>query len=220
MAGRTLGAMVAFAANTFAGITSTVRIPTGTCIPNIVAIGPEITGLTMGSYASLYPAMLNTPTEPTQILPSSSTSIQSSPTSVVTPTSTAADYLFEVKRSTSVILRDVDNGTSYLGAGGLETSACDQGEIFTLQDNALSSDGLWVSAAPNISWKPFAVSAPKGVMVTNFTLVDRYLTWTNEGFNGGVADFCSLDGTVLVVFNGIAPPDCVAVELLAITTGM
>ena len=127
--------------------------------------------------------------------------------------------MFLVRPQTSLISRAVDYETSYVGAGGRQTSICEQGEIFTLQDNALSSDGLWVSAAPNISWAHFAVSAPTGVMVTNFTLMDGYLTWTNQAFNGGVAKFCASNETILAIFNGTDPTGCAPVKLLAILAG-
>lgn len=111
-----------------------------------------------------------------------------------------------------------DNEIAYVAAGGRETSVCGQGEIFTLQDNTLSTDGLWVSAPPKTSWTRFAVSAPTGEMVTNFTLVDGYLTWSNQAFDGGVANFCAINKIVLAVYNGTAPTDCVPVKLLAIQT--
>lgn len=215
MACRALYATLGFPAAIAAGIVSTIRIPTGPCIPAIQPTHLPMAGfpLTLG--------VLPIPALPTRSLdaspPPSANGPSSSPLAAASG-STMNDYIFQVKAQTSVPPRDVDNGPAYVGAGGRETWVCGQGEIFTLQDNTLSTDGLWVSAPFKTSWTRFAVSAPTGEMVTDFTLVDGYLTWENQAFDGGVASFCAINETILVVYSGTAPTDCVPVKLLAIQT--
>lgn len=269
MAGNTLYAVLAFPAAIAAVIVTTVRIPTGPCIPNVGLISSAMASLPWGSAAVLNASlstMLAKPStsraadaqSPTELTSTNSTSrskeaesltglsissVSTAPSmiaqslttlpSTYVPTSrsisaqsstalpTASDamakyYRFQIIPQSSLTPRDVDNEISYVAAGGKETSICGEGEIFTLQNKALSSDGLWVSAPANTSWERFAVSAPAGVLVTNFTIVDGYLTWSNQAFDGGTAQFCAVNETILVVYNGTTPADCVAVQLLAI----
>ena len=57
------------------------------------------------------------------------------------------------------------------------------------------------------------------MITTNFTIADGYLAWNNEAFNGGAAKFCAVNSTILTVFNGSPPPNCVPVKLLALSAG-
>ena len=54
-------------------------------------------------------------------------------------------------------------------------------------------------------------------LIKNFTIVDGYLTWKNEAFDGGAATFCAVNETVMTVFNGFMPPNCIPVRLLAVS---
>lgn len=215
MACRALYVTLGIPAAIAAGIVSTIRIPTGTCVPDIQPTYLATAGFPLAL------GMLPIPALPTRSLdasaPPSANGPRSSPLAAASGFTTN-DYMFQVKPQTSVSPRDVDNRPAYVGAGGRETLACGQSEIFALQDNTLSADGLWVSALSKTSWTRFAVSAPMGEMVTNFTLVDGYLTWKNQAFDGGVANFCAINETILAVYSGIAPTDCVPVKLLAIQT--
>jgi hypothetical protein len=215
MACRALYATLGFPAAIAAGIVSTIRIPTGPCVPYM-----QPTHLAMAGFP-LAPGVVPISALPTRSLDASaspSANGQRSSLLAAASGSTSNDYMFQVKSQRSFPSRGVDNEIDYVAAGGRETSVCGQGEIFTLQDNTLSTDGLWVSAPPETSWTRFAVSAPTGEMVTNFTLVDGYLTWSNQAFDGGVANFCAINKIVLAVYNGTAPTDCVPVKLLALQT--
>ena len=217
MAGKALCAILAFSAAIAGamavGMVNTIRVPTGPCAPSI-----EPTGATTYCSTSRPGVPLNTNSVELSASPSFSTQSLSAPAAtLIFP---AYQYLFEIRSLSSPTSRVVDKKKAYLAAGGMQTSNCGQGEIFSLQDNALSSDGLWVSASPNTSWARFAVSAPTGVMTTSFMLSDGYLTWTNPAFSGGLASFCAVNGTIIAVFSDTVPADCIAVKLLAITAGM
>ena len=195
------------------GTVKTIRVPTGPCAPSIEPTG-EIT-----YYSTSRPGgPLNT--NPLEFSASPSLSTQSLSAPAATLVFPAYQYIFEIRSLPSLTSRAVDKKKVYLAAGGMQTSNCGQGQIFSLQDNALSSGGLWVSASPNTAWARFAVSAPTGVMTTSFMLSDGYLTWANPAFSGGLATFCAVKGTVIAVFSDTGPADCIAVKLLAITAGM
>lgn len=215
MAYRALYTTLGFPAAIAAGIVSTIRIPTGPCVPYMQPTNSAMAGFPLAP--GVVP-MSTLATRPLNASASPSSNGQNSSSFATTSGSTSNDYVFQVRPQTSLTRRGVDNGSAYVGAGGRETSVCGQAEIFTLQGNTLSTDGLWVSATSKTSWTWFAVSAQIGEMVTNFTLADGYLTWSNQAFDGGVADFCATNKTVVAVYNGTAPTNCVPVRLFAIQT--
>ena len=157
MAGRAL--VVALVLNSLvsaAGTVATMRIATGPCVP---------------SASSMNSAEATTPFPPMELSnvdlpfsavnvhqPSPSRGLISLPTTIST-FSTGKHYMFVVRSLSSLALRALDNETSYVGDDGHQTSICGLGTIFNLLNNSLSSDGLWVSASPNMSCRLRSVQA-------------------------------------------------------------
>lgn len=176
---------------------STIRMATGSCVPNAPGPQPQVT-----QESPIAPLTLGSATTTTARAPSFPLN----------------RYILLVKPRGSLTNRALSNGTLYVGPGG-RLSTCGLGDNFALQDNQLKSDDKWLSTSPVVASQVFAVSPSTGYLSTNFSIVDGYLNWSNSAFQDGLATFCTLYFTVFAVFQGPLPDWCLPVNLLALSAG-
>ena len=124
-----------------------------------------------------------------------------------------------------IVLTFSMNGiSSYLQADGAITNLSSQAADFSVTPSGFFiSENGYLSTSRDVAIQPFAISpdAPgmkRASRVFGRFLVnlDRILEWINDAFTGGRAIFCVSGSTLMVVFNGVTPPGCIAIQLGAI----
>ncbi|QIW96075.1 hypothetical protein AMS68_001593 [Peltaster fructicola] len=116
------------------------------------------------------------------------------------------------------------SGFSYVGTNGATTGSCIDAPTYSLINGQLyaSQGGVTYqySTTPGVAYTKFVPTTEPGLITTQFSFSSgTYLSWTNNLFFNGEAQWCStVDGTVYAVFqeNG-QPTGCfyIALSLLS-----
>lgn len=112
------------------------------------------------------------------------------------------------------------SGFSYVGTNGATTGSCIDAPTYSLINGQLYAFQGGVtyqySSTPGVAYTKFVPTTQPGLITTQFSFSSgTYLSWTNNLFFNGEAQFCStVDGTVYAVFqeNG-QPTGCFYIAL-------
>ncbi|ETI26648.1 hypothetical protein G647_10409 [Cladophialophora carrionii CBS 160.54] len=161
--------------------------------------------------------------------PSSSTTSSTATSASTTPRydlfckrSDETDTQYSITPGEPVILAFTTNGNAeYLRADGTITNDSSQAADFSVNifGQLMAGDG-YVSTSGDVAFQLFAVSADTPGMktasriFTQFLInLDGTLAWINDAFVGGRVIFCVSGSTMVVAFNGAAPPGCAVIQL-------
>lgn len=140
---------------------------------------------------------------------------------VSSPTSTNTSFVLIISGGINQNQRRQSNAHYYIGANGASTTDCSNAPIYTITNGVLTAsiNGVtyYYATTPGISYTQFVPSLTPGTITTTFTASSNtgLLTWTNDQFFNGQAQFCSLaNGTVYATFvENAVPQGCSYIQL-------